>query len=128
MEINTTGNDDQHQSRFFYGRIMAIYGQREKTAKRGYDGKWQQARLAYLAEHPLCAACQARGIVRYACVVDHILPHRGDKVLFWDRRNWQALCKGCHDGDKQRLERSGRIRGCDASGLPADPRHHWRGG
>ena len=29
--------------------------------------------------------------------VDHIIPHRGDQKLFWDRNNWQALCKPCHD-------------------------------
>ena len=29
--------------------------------------------------------------------VDHIIPHRGDPELFWDRSNWQALCKNCHD-------------------------------
>jgi 5-methylcytosine-specific restriction protein A len=31
-------------------------------------------------------------------VVDHVAPHRGDEMLFWDReRNWQALCRACHD-------------------------------
>ena len=32
-----------------------------------------------------------------ATVVDHVTPHRGDKKLFWDESNWQALCKRCHD-------------------------------
>jgi 5-methylcytosine-specific restriction protein A len=32
-----------------------------------------------------------------ATVVDHIKPHRGDQTLFWDRSNWQALCKQHHD-------------------------------
>lgn len=32
-----------------------------------------------------------------ATVVDHIIPHRGDQKLFWDQRNWQSLCKQCHD-------------------------------
>ena len=27
----------------------------------------------------------------------HIRPHRGDPVLFWDEKNWQSLCKPCHD-------------------------------
>jgi len=35
--------------------------------------------------------------VQAATVVDHIKPHRGDKTLFWERSNWQALCKQCHD-------------------------------
>ena len=30
-------------------------------------------------------------------VIDHIIPHRGDPILFWDRSNWQPLCKDCHD-------------------------------
>ncbi|WP_330164070.1 HNH endonuclease [Paenibacillus campinasensis] len=30
-------------------------------------------------------------------VVDHIIPHKGDPKLFWDKNNWQALCKKCHD-------------------------------
>lgn len=32
-----------------------------------------------------------------ATVVDHIIPHRGDNKLFWDKSNWQSLCKRCHD-------------------------------
>jgi 5-methylcytosine-specific restriction protein A len=30
-------------------------------------------------------------------VVDHRVPHRGDDHLFWDRSNWQAMSKPCHD-------------------------------
>jgi 5-methylcytosine-specific restriction enzyme A len=30
-------------------------------------------------------------------VVDHIIPHRGDMTLFWNRKNWQAMSKTCHD-------------------------------
>ena len=38
-------------------------------------------------------------------VADHVLPHRGDDALFWDAGNVQTLCKGCHDGAKQKGER-----------------------
>ena len=31
-----------------------------------------------------------------ATVVDHIVPHKGDKKLFWDSGNWQPLCGPCH--------------------------------
>lgn len=58
-------------------------------------------------------------------VVDHVIPHRGDDVLFWDESNWQALCKSCHDSHKRRQENSGSLRGCDAAGLPLDGSHHW---
>ena len=74
---------------------------RPSAAKRGYDSKWRAARAAFLATHPDCVMCGAP-----ANVVDHIIPHRGNKALFWDRYNWQALCKGCHDRVKQRDESS----------------------
>ena len=32
-----------------------------------------------------------------ATVFDHIIPHRRDQKLFWDRTSRQALCKPCHD-------------------------------
>nr|WP_246414712.1 HNH endonuclease signature motif containing protein [Yoonia ponticola] len=41
-----------------------------------------------------------------ATTVDHIKPHRGDKVLFWDKNNWQSLCTSCHNRHKQRVEQS----------------------
>lgn len=70
---------------------------RENSTKRGYDSKWRKARARYLKVHPLCVRCQEKGILTKATVVDHIVPHRGDKTLFWDESNWQSLCKKCHD-------------------------------
>lgn len=64
---------------------------------RGYDARWRRARKAFLQRHPLCAECVKEGKVTPAIVVDHIVPHRGDPRLFWDIKNWQPLCKGCHD-------------------------------
>lgn len=69
---------------------------RESSTSRGYGYKWQQARAGYLAKHPLCIRCQARGLVVVATDVDHVVPHKGDMTLFWDRSNWQALCGPCH--------------------------------
>ena len=59
--------------------------------QRGYDSKWDRARRAFLAAHPFCAACEQRGKLHPATVVDHIEPHRGDHKLFWRRSNWQPL-------------------------------------
>ena len=70
---------------------------RASAYSRGYTRNWQHARLAYLTLHPLCVLCQAAGRIEAATVIDHIVPHRGDHQLFWDRSNWQALCKACHD-------------------------------
>lgn len=76
----------------------------QTSAQRGYGYKWQKAREAFLREQPLCVMCQAEGRVAVATVVDHIVPHRGDQSLFWQRSNWQSLCSTHHSRDKQREE------------------------
>ena len=101
------------------------YDERESSAKRGYGYRWQKARDSFLRNNPLCVDHKSRGYVVAATVVDHIKPHRGDQDLFWDRSNWQALCKICHDSHKQRLEKSGIESGCGNDGIPIDSRHHW---
>jgi 5-methylcytosine-specific restriction protein A len=81
--------------------------------ERGYDSKWQRARARFLREHPLCQCvdCAKLVVPLPASVVDHKIPHRlkeakdsGDAErirraleLFWNRSNWQALAKPCHD-------------------------------
>ena len=67
------------------------------AAERGYDGRWRKARSAFLQRNPLCVECMRKGVLTPATVVDHIIPHRGDKELFWNEENWQPLCKSCHD-------------------------------
>lgn len=71
--------------------------QRPTAATRGYDARWRRARLGYLREHPLCAECARHDRLEGALVVDHIKPHNGNPLLFWDIKNWQPLCKRCHD-------------------------------
>lgn len=66
------------------------------TAQRGYGGKWQKARAAYLEKHPLCVECEKEGRYVVATDLDHIIPHRGDMEKFWQRSNWQGLCGACH--------------------------------
>ena len=75
----------------------ALDRQRPSAARRGYGPRWRRARAAFLAQHPLCAACRAQGRVVPATMVDHVVPHRGDQKLFWDERNWAPACKPCHD-------------------------------
>jgi 5-methylcytosine-specific restriction endonuclease McrA len=91
-----------------------------------YNYRWQKASKAYLALHPLCAECERRGRVTAATVVDHIEPHRGDMVKFWNTANWQSLCEPCHNGIKQRFEHTGIVEGCDINGVPLDPSHPWK--
>lgn len=55
--------------------------------------------------HPLCQCPECddgRIRVTIATVVDHRIPHRGDMTRFWDRANWQAMAKGCHDAKTAR--------------------------
>jgi len=74
---------------------------RPSARERGYDSRWDKARAGFLAKHPRCAR---PGCNEPATVVDHIIPHRGDTKLFWDRSNWQPLCVSCHSRHKQREE------------------------
>lgn len=93
---------------------------------RLYGSKWQRAREIFLSANPLCVFHARRGSLPVeATVVDHIVAHKGDLKLFWDRKNWQALCKHCHDSHKQREEKSGGAVGCSLSGVPLDANHHW---
>ena len=66
------------------------------ATSRGYGSKWQKARKQFLAANPLCVECLKEGRYTKATDVDHIVPHRGDQKLFWDRGNWQALCHRHH--------------------------------
>jgi 5-methylcytosine-specific restriction protein A len=45
---------------------------------------------------PIMSQCFDEGRVTAAYQVDHVVPHRGDPVKFWDERgNWQSLCAAC---------------------------------
>lgn len=74
---------------------------RPTARERGYSVAWQKARAGFLAKHPNCARC-----ARPATIVHHVVPHRGDKLKFWNRKNWQPVCKPCHDGPCQSEEKS----------------------
>lgn len=76
------------------------------STARGYGYEWQQARAEHLRAFPLCDMCRKHGRVTAARIVDHIKPHQGDMVLFWNRDNWQSLCTHCHNAVKQRAERA----------------------
>lgn len=79
-------------------------GDKRTANDRGYNYKWQVARLHHLRSKPLCCMCEAQGLTVLATVVDHIIPHEGDQSLFWDMDNWQSLCKPHHDSDKALME------------------------
>lgn len=53
-----------------------------------------------------CARC---GVVGQSSdlVADHVIPHRGERDLFFDLNNLQCLCVTCHNRVKQSEERRG---------------------
>ena len=71
---------------------------------------WQ--RLRWLVLKRDLFTCQWPGCGRVEAdtsqlVADHRRPHRGDAALFWDPGNLWCLCRTCHDGPKQAMERAG---------------------
>lgn len=96
-----------------------------KPFKHLYNTKrWHRRRYYQLRDYPECALCARLGRVTQATIADHVVPHRGDEELFFEGE-LQSLCKTCHDGAKQQLEKSGTLRGCGVDGLPLDANHHW---
>ena len=84
---DTYCEDHQHLKRDF----------RASAYKRGYDARWKRYRKAFLSNHPLCEECLRNDKVTLSTVVDHIIPHKGSKMLFWAEHNHQALCETCHN-------------------------------
>jgi 5-methylcytosine-specific restriction protein A len=70
---------------------------RGNSNQRGYTARWQRYRLKYLRLNPLCVECLKSGMITPATVVDHIKPHKGNQLLFWDTKNHQSMCKHHHD-------------------------------
>lgn len=71
--------------------------------------RWQcLMRDAFTCQWPGCGRIEADTSL---LVADHIVPHRGDRRLFFDLGNLQTLCKTCHDKHKQSAERSTGVGG-----------------
>ncbi|MTH76325.1 HNH endonuclease signature motif containing protein [Paracoccus aestuariivivens] len=76
--------------------------------------RWRRESKLFLFRHPFCADCGELGVDVLASEVDHIIPHRGDARLMWDRSNWQSLCKCCHSRKTAR-EVFGSVKSSDAA-------------
>jgi 5-methylcytosine-specific restriction enzyme A len=80
---------------------------RRSAYARGYTAQWARASKAFRIQYPLCgmrpggqrpvmSQCFDDGRTTAAQQTDHVRPHRGDPILFWDREhNWQSLCRAC---------------------------------
>lgn len=87
------------------GRKSSADKQRPTASARGYGTKWGRERAEYLLDHPWCTRCLTRGIRTAATVINHKIPHKGEPRLFWNRRNWEAVCPPCHNSLIQSEER-----------------------
>ena len=85
--------------------------QRDKVPwRRWYKlQRWINLRLAQLRKSPLCAECMRAqpSRVTAADTVHHMLPHRGDYVLFHDPMNLESVCTRCHNSIIQSREATG---------------------
>ena len=86
--------------------------------------RWRKKAKAQLDKESLCQRCRAHGLVVPATVANHVIPHRGDSVLFWEGE-LESVCKPHHDGAIQSEERRGFRVGNDLNGRPTAPDHPW---
>ena len=105
----------------------------DKSHGELYGYRWQKARKAFLSDpaNMLCPECKPRLVL--ATIVDHVMPHKGDLGLFWDRNNWRGLCKYHHDlktstvdGGFGNAPSNKPSKACNSDGIPTDPRSHWK--
>lgn len=81
---------------------------RGSRIERGYSNRWARRAKLFRDHFPLCgmrpgglapvmSECFNEGAITLAVLVDHVVPHKGDPVLFWNElENWQSLCARCH--------------------------------
>ena len=93
-------------------RINKATSRRRITSK--HEGKyqrfyrsaaWKKLSHHWLMMHPLCVACEARGIYRKGDLVDHITELRDDWSKRLDPSNLQTLCYACHNRKTWREKR-----------------------
>lgn len=102
---------------------MAVKPDQRSPAAQAYRSlyrtpEWRALKKRRLEAEPLCRTCARLGRSTPATVCDHIRPHRGDRVLFFDLANTQALCETHHSSNKQAAERGRPRVAVGADGWP----------
>jgi 5-methylcytosine-specific restriction enzyme A len=88
-----------------------------KETRQWYNSpRWRELRLTVFKRDGF--TCQRTGELLTgkspapnSPVADHIIPHQGDPVLFWDPANIETVSKAYHDSVKQRAEATARAGG-----------------
>jgi 5-methylcytosine-specific restriction protein A len=102
MKRNTQVTPFAAQHRHALREESRIQGARWNASAAGQlyrTPAWRRLRARVLQHWKTCAACGAD-----ATVVDHIIPHKGDRRLFHDPRNLMPMCKPCHDRKTARYD------------------------
>ena len=85
--------------------------------------RWKKRRKVQLRAHPLCRIClEHEHRVTPAAVVDHVVPHQGDRHAF-ETGKLQSLCTACHDSIKRTIEQRGYSTAIGVDGWPLDAQH-----
>jgi 5-methylcytosine-specific restriction protein A len=87
--------------------------------------RWRSTRADQLARQPLCETCLSQGRITAATVCNHIDKDAKATEEGFYAGPFTSLCAPHHDSTQQRIEKRGHGIGCDASGMPLDPNHHW---
>jgi len=61
-----------------------------------HTARWKRLKAQKKRDNPLCVDCQKHGYITEWTDLDHIIPHRGDPMLFWDTGNVEGRCHSCH--------------------------------
>ena len=77
-----------------------------------YTAQWQKLRQkVWERDQYTCRRTGTLCIGKYPAgnspVANHIIPHKGDQALFWDRSNWQTLCRSHHSAKTARENAGG---------------------
>jgi 5-methylcytosine-specific restriction protein A len=72
-------------------------GRRAESDRRYSTNKWKGLSVTFRKRNPLCANCDAQGLVRPAVLVDHIKAAKTHPELFYEWRNLRSLCQRCHN-------------------------------
>lgn len=98
------------RSRLPQARDAEGHSRTAETGRAWYSlARWRRLRWSVLTRDLFtCTRCGRLEGDTSKLVADHIRPHCGDPVLFWDDANLTTLCASCHSGAKQRSERRAR--------------------
>jgi 5-methylcytosine-specific restriction protein A len=95
------------------------------------SSRWKRLRAMKLSIDPVCEDCAAIGRTTPADTVDHKIAISQGGEAFPEIEGLSSKCTPCHSRKTVRSAEAGAVRtdkpmkGCDADGLPLDPKHWW---